>query len=136
VRHPLVRLVSTPDVPDAEKLSWIVLGRVPDTSGVDSSLLLAAAGSILGGQSSSQLGKTLGIDQFSLSQQTGEDSQQVQKLTVGKQLSSRARISYEQSLNVAGSVTIFSYTLTPRITIVTRTGTEDALDIFYTFRFY
>jgi translocation and assembly module TamB len=136
VRHPLVRLVSTPDVPDAEKLSWIVLGRVPDTSGVDSSLLLAAAGSILGGQSSGQLGKTLGIDQFSLSQQTGADSQQVQKVTVGKQLSSRARISYEQSLNVAGSVTIFSYTLTPRITIVTRTGTEDALDLFYTFRFY
>ena len=136
VRHPLVRLVSTPDVPDAEKLSWIVLGRVPDTSGVDSSLLLAAAGSILGGQSSSQLGKTLGIDQLSLSQQTGADSQQVQKVTVGKQLSSRARISYEQSLNEPGSVTIFSYTLTPRITIVTRTGTEDALDLFYTFRFY
>ncbi|MCG6933502.1 MAG: translocation/assembly module TamB domain-containing protein [Gallionella sp.] len=136
VRHPLVRLVSTPDVPDAEKLSWIVLGRVPDTSGVDSSLLIAAAGSILGGQSSSQLGKTLGIDQFSLSQQTGADSQQVQKVTVGKQLSSRARISYEQSLNEAGSVTIFSYTLTPRITIVTRTGTEDAFDLLYTFRFY
>jgi translocation and assembly module TamB len=136
VRHPLVRLVSTPDVPDAEKLSWIVLGRVPDTSGVDSSLLLAAAGSILGGQSSSQLGKTLGIDQLSLSQQTGADSQQVQKVTVGKQLSSRARISYEQSLNQVGSVTIFSYTLTPRITIVTRTGTEDAFDLLYTFRFY
>jgi translocation and assembly module TamB len=136
VRHPLVRLVSTPDVPDAEKLSWIVLGRVPDTSGVDSSLLLAAAGSILGGQSSSQLGKTLGIDQISLSQQTGADSQQVQKVTVGKQLSSRARISYEQSLNEVGRVAIFSYTLTPRITIVTRTGTEDALDLFYTFRFY
>ncbi|MGB9093183.1 MAG: translocation/assembly module TamB domain-containing protein [Gallionella sp.] len=136
VRHPLVRLVSTPDVPDAEKLSWIVLGRVPDTSGVDSSLLIAAAGSILGGQSGGQLGKTLGIDQLSLSQQTGADAQLVQKVTVGKQLSSRARISYEQSLNEPGSVTIFSYTLTPRITIVTRTGTEDAFDLLYTFRFY
>ncbi|MGA7594985.1 MAG: translocation/assembly module TamB domain-containing protein [Gallionella sp.] len=136
VRHPLVRLVSTPDVPDAEKLSWIVLGRVPDTSGVDSSMLLAAAGSILGGQSGSQLGRTLGIDQLSLSQQTGADSQQVQKVTVGKQLSTRARISYEQSLNEVGRVAIFSYTLTPRINIVTRTGTEDALDIFYSFRFY
>jgi translocation and assembly module TamB len=136
VRHPLVRLVSTPEVPDAEKLSWIVLGRVPDTSGVDSALLLAAAGSILGGQSGSQLGKSLGIDQLSLSQQTGADLQQVQKVTVGKQLSSRAHISYEQSLNEPGSVTIFSYTLTPRITIVTRTGTEDAFDLLYTFRFY
>jgi translocation and assembly module TamB len=136
VRHPIVRLVSTPNVPDAEKLSWIVLGRVPDTSGVDSALLLAAAGSILGGQSSGQLGKSLGVDEISLSQQTGVDSQPIQKLTVGKQLSSRARISYEQSLNQVGSSTIFTYTLTPRINIVTRTGTEDAVDIFYTFRFY
>jgi translocation and assembly module TamB len=136
VRHPTVRLVSTPNVPDAEKLSWIVLGRVPDTSGVDSALLLAAAGSILGGQSGGQLGKSLGIDEISLSQQTGADSQPIQKVTVGKQLSSRARISYEQSLNEVGSATIFTYTLTPRINIVTRTGTEDAVDIFYTFRFY
>jgi len=136
VRHPTVRLVSTPNVPDAEKLSWIVLGRVPDTSGVDSALLLAAAGSILGGQSGGQLGKSLGIDEISLSQQTGADSQTVQKVTVGKQLSTRARISYEQSLNEVGSTTIFTYTLTPRISIVTHTGTEDALDILYTFRFY
>ena len=136
VRHPTVRLVSTPNVPDAEKLSWIVLGRVPDTSGVDSALLLAAAGSILGGQSGGQLGKSLGIDEISLSQQTGSDSQPIQKVTVGKQLSTRARISYEQSLNEVGSTTIFTYTLTPRISIVTHTGTEDALDVLYTFRFY
>jgi len=136
VRHPFVRLVSTPNVPDAEKLSWIVLGRVPDTSGVDSALLLAAAGSILGGQSSGQLGKSLGIDEISMSQQTGANSQPIQKVTVGKQLSARARISYEQSLNELGSVAIFSYTLTPRITVVTRTGSEDAVDLFYTFRFY
>ena len=136
VRHPLVRLVSTPDVPDAEKLSWIVLGRVPDTGGVDSAMLVAAAGSILGGQSSGQLGKSLGIDEISLGQQTGTNSQQVQTMTVGKQLSSRARISYEQSLNEAGSIVVFTYKLTPRISVVTRTGTEDALDILYTFSFY
>ena len=131
-----MRLVSTPDVPDAEKLSWIVLGRVPDTSGVDSAMLVAAAGSILGGQSSGQLGKALGIDEISLGQLTGTNSQQVQTMTVGKQLSSRARISYEQSLNEPGSIVIFTYKLTPRISVVTRTGTEDALDILYTFRFY
>jgi len=136
VRHPSVRLVSTPNVPDAEKLSWIVLGRVPETSGVDSALLLAAAGSILGGQSSGQLVQSLGVDEISLTQQTGADSQQIQKVTVGKQLSTRTRISYEQSLNEVGRVTKFTYTLTPRVTIVTQTGTEDALDIFYTFRFY
>ena len=38
-QRPVVRLVSTPPVPDSEKLSWIVLGRVPDASGTDTSLL-------------------------------------------------------------------------------------------------
>lgn len=136
VRRPSVRLVSTPNVPDGEKLSWIVLGRVPESSGVDSALLIAAAGSILGGQSAGQLGQSLGIDEISLSQKTGGDSQKIQKVIVGKQLSSRARISYEQGLSEVGGVTKFTYTLTPRISIVTRTGTEDALDLFYTFRFY
>jgi translocation and assembly module TamB len=28
-RRPIVRLVSDPDVPDAEKLSWLVLGQAP-----------------------------------------------------------------------------------------------------------
>lgn len=136
VRHPAVRLVSTPNVPDGEKLSWIVLGRVPESSDVDRSILLAAAGSILGGQTIGQFGQSLGVDEISLSQKTGEDSLQSQKVTVGKRLSARARISYEQGLSEVGGVTKFTYTLTPRISIVTRTGTEDALDLFYTFRFY
>ena len=136
VRRPKVRLVSTPNVPDAEKLSWIILGRVPEGDGVDSALLLAAAGNILGSQPSGQLAKALGVDELSLSQQTGADAQQSQKVTVGKRLSKRTRISYEHDLNEVGGITKLTYTLTPRITIVTRTGSEDAMDIFYSFHFY
>lgn len=136
VRRPEVRLVSTPNVPDGEKLSWIVLGRVPESSDVDTSLLLAAASNILGGRSVGELSQTFGVDEISLSQKTGADATQSQKVTVGKRLSSRARISYEQGLSEVGGVTKFVYALTPRITIVTRTGVEDALDLFYTLRFY
>ncbi len=136
VRHPTVRLVSTPNVPDAEKLSWIVLGRVPESTGIDTSLLLAAAGNILGGQSVGQIGRTLGVDELSLRQKETGDALQTQVVTVGKRLSSRAYLSYEQGFSDVGGVTKFTYTLTPRITIVTRTGTEDALDMFYSFRFY
>ncbi len=50
VRKPIIKLVSTPNVPDSEKLSWIMLGRPPDASGTDTSLLLTAASSILGEQ--------------------------------------------------------------------------------------
>jgi len=136
VRHPVIRLVSTPNVPDGEKLSWIVLGRVPESGSVDTSLLLAAAGNILGGQTVGQFGQTFGVDEFSVRQQTGADSLQDQKVTVGKKLSARARISYEQGLSEVGGITKFTYILTPRFTLVTRTGNEDALDLFYSFRFY
>ncbi|MGC2166940.1 MAG: translocation/assembly module TamB domain-containing protein [Gallionella sp.] len=136
VRRPVVRLVSTPNVPDGEKLSWIMLGRVPESSGVDNSLLVAAASNILGGQTAGQFSRALGVDEISLSQQTGTDSIQSQKVTVAKRLSTRASISYEKGLTETGGVTKFTYTLTPRITIVTRSGTEDALDLFYSFRFY
>jgi len=135
-RHPVIRLVSTPVVPDAEKLSWIVLGRVPESGSIDSSLLLAAAGNLLGGQSVGQIGRSIGVDELSLRQRETGDALQNQVVTVGKRLSSRAYLSYEQGLSDVGGLTKFTYTLTPRITIVTRTGTEDALDLFYSFRFY
>lgn len=136
VRRPTVRLVSTPNVPDGEKLSWIMLGRVPESSGVDNALLAAAAGSIFSGQSGGEFSQTFGVDEISLTPQAGDDPLQNPKLTLGKQLSTRARISYEQGLSEVGGTAKFIYTLTPRVTIVTRTGIEDAIDIFYSFYFY
>lgn len=146
--HPAVRLVSTPVVPDAEKLSWIVLGRPPDASGIDSSVLLAAAGSILGGGSggiTGQLKQTLGVDELSLrqvendklptSQTTNDSLLSSQIITVGKRLSARAFLSYEQGVTAVAGVTKLTYTLTPRVNIVTQAGIDNAVDIFYTFSF-
>jgi len=135
-RHPVTRLVSNPSVPDAEKLSWIVLGRVPESGGFDASLLLAAAGNVVGGSSTGQIGRAIGVDELSLHQKETGDLLQSQVVTVGKRLSSRAYLSYEQGLADPGGITKFTYTLTPRITLVTRTGIEDAIDLFYSFRFY
>jgi len=135
-RHPVTRLVSNPSVPDAEKLSWIVLGRVPESGGFDASLLLAAAGNVVGGSSTGQIGRAIGVDELSLHQKETGDLLQSQVVTVGKRLSSRAYLSYEQGVADPGGITKFTYTLTPRITLVTRTGIEDAIDLFYSFRFY
>lgn len=134
-RHPVIQLVSIPNVPDAEKLSWMVLGRVPDSSGIDSSLLLSAASNILGGGSASKIARVVGVDELSLQQKAGGDALTGQVVTVGKRLNSRAYLSYEQGLSASAGITKFTYTLNPRVTIVTRTGTEDALDLFYSFRF-
>jgi translocation and assembly module TamB len=154
VRRPVVKLVSTPNVPDSEKLSWIVLGHAPDDGGSDAPTLIAAAESIFGGQSggiTSQLTHALGVDEFSI-RQAGNSSRNVygtpltpqnvngaplsnQIVTIGKRLSARASISYEQGVSAAAGVTKLTYTLTPRISIVTQAGADNAIDVFYTFSF-
>lgn len=143
--RPSVRLVSTPTVPDFEKLSWIVLGRPPAAGGADTSLLFNAAGSILGGQSggiTGQLKQSLGIDELSLRQGEASGTQSAaddplgnQIATVGKRLSARAYLSYEQGIAAAAGVTKLTYSLTPRVNIVTQAGVESAIDVFYIFSF-
>lgn len=140
VRHPRVTLVSTPNVPDTEKLSWIVLGRKPDTSGLDTSVLLAAAGSILGGQSGSgiteRITKALGVDEISFKQAGVGSSLSGQIGVVGKRISSRVYLSYERSLaTTTMGITKLTYNLTPKITVVTQAGEDSAIDLFYTFQF-
>ncbi len=145
--HPAVKLVSTPVVPDVEKLSWIVLGRAPNSTGTDSSLLLSAAGSILGSGSggvTGQLKQALGVDELSLRQDETANSPASpatnnplgsQIVTVGKRLSQRAFISYAQGITAVAGVTKLTYILTPRVNIVTQAGMDNAIDVFYTFSF-
>lgn len=140
VRHPRVKLVSTPDVPDTEKLSWIVLGRKPDTSGLDTSVLLSAAGSILGGQSGSgitdQITKALGVDEITFKQASAGSSLTGQIGVIGKRISSRAYLSYERSLTATTmGITKLTYNLTPKVTVVTQAGEDSAIDLFYTIQF-
>jgi translocation and assembly module TamB len=141
--HPVIKLVSTPDVPDVEKLSWIVLGRAPTSTGSDSALLLSAAGGILGGGAggiSGQLKQALGVDELSLGHDVSasavnDNPLSSQIVTVGKRLSSRAFISYSQGVTAVAGITKLTYTLTPRVNIVTQAGMDNAIDIFYTFSF-
>lgn len=135
-QRPVIRLVSTPPVPDSEKLSWIVLGRAPDSGGTDASLLLSAASAILGGQGESplrQITRAIGIDEFSLRQEQGGDPLASQVMTLGKRLSARAFLNYEQGLSAAAGAVKLTYILTPRISVVTRAGEDNAVEVFYNF---
>jgi translocation and assembly module TamB len=136
VRQPKVRLVSTPNVPDLEKLSWITLGRAPGGK-ADASLLLAAAGSILGGQAggvTEKITRTIGVDELVI-RQSGVDALTGQVGVVGKRLSDKAYISYEQGLTAVAGVTKLTYNLTPKITLITRAGMDNAIDVAYTLGF-
>lgn len=134
---PVAKLVSTPSVPDSEKLSWLVLGHgLEGTSGNEAGVLSAAAAALLGGKGgggfTSRLANSLGVDELGVSQAKGLESTVV---TVGKRISSRAYLSFEQGATTATSLVKLRYKLNPRITLQLQTGTNTALDVLYSWAF-
>ncbi|MDQ2988076.1 MAG: translocation/assembly module TamB domain-containing protein, partial [Pseudomonadota bacterium] len=135
---PDAKLVSTPTVPDSEKLSWLVLGHgMEGTSGNETGVLSAAAAALLGGKGGSggfqsRLANSLGVDELGLSQAKGLETTVV---TVGKRISAKAYLSFEQGATTASSLVKLRYKLNPRITLQFQTGTNTALDVLYSWAF-
>ncbi|MGX4642765.1 translocation/assembly module TamB domain-containing protein [Massilia sp. SYSU DXS3249] len=142
-RSPQARLVSTPNVPDSEKLSWLVLGHgMEGTSGNEKDVLSAAAAALLGGKGGtggfqSKMANALGVDEFGIAQGRNGDAEGLANtvVTVGKRISSRAYISFEQGATTASSLVRLRYKLTPRFTLQFQTGTNTALDVLYAWAF-
>jgi translocation and assembly module TamB len=135
---PRVMLVSEPQVPDTEKLSWLVLGQGLTAAGsTEMGALQSAAASLLsqGAAASmqSQLAGAFGVDTITLSQ--SRDNLQQRIITVGKRVSSRLMISYQQGLQSAGNAVVFRYTLSPRLSVEAETGTRSVFSLFYNFAF-
>ncbi len=133
---PVAKLVSTPTVPDSEKLSWLVLGHGMDAvAGNEAGVLTAAAGALLGGKGGgfqSRIANSLGLDELGLSQAKGLESTVV---TVGKRLSKRVYLSFEQGATTASSLVKLRYKLNSKYTLQFQTGTNTALDVLYTWAF-
>lgn len=134
---PLIKLVSTPDVPDSEKLSWLVLGYgLENSSGQDFNALNAAAGTLLAAGESITLQQKIahatGFEDVSL---RGSGELEGTVLSLGKRLSSRAYINYEQGLNNANNLVKINYTLSKRLSVQAQAGNIPAMDFFYTFKF-
>lgn len=137
-RAPRVSLVSEPQLPDAEKLSWLVLGQgLSSTSGAQVGALQSAAGSLLAQGAAagvqSQIASTLGVDSISLGR--SQDNLQQRIVTVGKRLSSRLFLSYQHGLQTAGSTVLLRYILSPRVTVEAETGVRSVFSLFYNFTF-
>lgn len=158
VAAPKVHLVSEPSVPDAEKLSWLVLGvGAADIASSQGSVLLSAAGAIFGDDSGRNIPRDivqgLGLDEFSVgAAETGASSklpgQTVagatavgtvsgdQVLSIGKRLRPGLVLSVERGLSDASGALKLSWQLTRRISIIARKGNESSLDAYYTFSFH
>jgi autotransporter translocation and assembly factor TamB len=151
--NPKIKLVSVPDVPDSEKLSWLVLGVGIESNrdNVQNAALGAAAATLLGegGSVSNSVAKTLGLDVLSLRTATTTaggapvasqglssvlttpalSSAQQNVVTVGKRLSSRLYISYEQGLKGVWNLLRIQYDISNRLSLRAHAGSESAIDL-------
>jgi len=133
-RAPSVNLVSQPPVPEGERLSWLVLGRPPSgATQADLGLLQAAAGALLAGGDSvpldRRIARRLGLDEVSL-RGSGELTDRV--VAVGKRLSDRLYISYEQGLGaVVTNLIKLDYALGRRWTLRAETGSSSGGGLYY-----
>ncbi|MDD0839713.1 translocation/assembly module TamB domain-containing protein [Curvibacter sp. HBC61] len=132
---PRIRLFSEPEMADADKLAWLVLGRAAASGAAESALLQQAALALLGGGRglSDGLAQSLGLDEVSFSGVRNTDTGVTSAaLTLGKRLSKDFYVSYERSLaGTMGTFYIF-YDLTRRLTLRAQTGEKSAVDLIFT----
>ena len=151
-RAPQLALVSKPDVPEADKLSWLVLGTGADESrsGAESAALQAAATTLLSrgnpNAAAPSLAQTFGLDVLSI--RTGQvgasgdaggagatASAQDSVVTLGKRLTRRLFVSYEQSLRGLQNLVRLQYEITERLSVRARAGTSNGVDLLWTLRY-
>ncbi|MES2952125.1 MAG: translocation/assembly module TamB domain-containing protein [Pseudomonadota bacterium] len=140
---PVVRLYAEPDLPEAEKLAWLVLGRSPAGGGAETALLQQAALALMGSKNkgaSPSLAQRVGLDELSVG--GGNNTGQADNtgaggatLTVGKRLSQDFYVAYETGLaGAVGTLQVF-YDLSRRFSLRASTGTQSAVDLVFTHRY-
>ncbi len=143
VKVPVIQLTSNPPVPDSEKLSWLVLGQALDgTSGGDLAALQAASAVLLGSHGrpvSATIAQRIGLDDISLRSasatqggaQPGAPGAEGQVVAVGKRLTDRLSLVYEQGLSVATNALRLEYELTRSLRLRAEAGTVSGLGLYF-----
>jgi translocation and assembly module TamB len=134
---PRVTLYSDPELPDAEKLSWVVLGRDAAAGGAEAAVLQQAALALLGRGNNPGAGiaSRLGLDEIGVKGPAAGEDASTAALTLGKRLSQDLYVTYERSLSgTLGTLYIF-YDLTRSLTLRGQTGEKSAVDIIYTVKY-
>jgi translocation and assembly module TamB len=143
---PKVRLYADPDLPEAEKLSWLMLGRAPTAGGgggADNALFQRAAMALLSGSGPSPAGDFMGafgLDEMSVGETNttnadGTNGATATTVKLGKRLSRDFYVAYERSIaSTLGTFYVF-YDLSRRFTLRAESGAHSAIDLIFTTRF-
>lgn len=132
--EPNVAIFSEPAMDETRALSYLLRGRAPDASGggIDSALTTALIGMSLGrtGGAVGSIGEAFGIDDLTLDTTgAGDDSQ----VAVSGQLTDDIRISYGVGIFSPIAELTLRYTLWRNLYIQAVSGTNQAVDLIYTF---
>lgn len=130
---PFVRLYAEPDLPDAEKLAWLVTGRAAPSGGAEAALVQQAALAFLSSRrpGSQGVAAAIGLDELSVRR----DSTAGAVVTLGKRFARNFYASYERSLSGAlGTLYIF-YDVSQRLTVRAQAGERAGVDLIFTFSF-
>ena len=134
---PSVRLYAQPELLDAEKLSWLIVGRASASGGAEAALLQQAALALLGSKSgglSGGLAASLGLDELSFrgASSNADGTTSGSAITLGKRFSRNFYAAYERSISGAlGTLYVF-YDLSQRFTVRAQAGQQSAVDLIFT----
>ena len=135
VQSPVAKLISEPNVPDNEKLSWLLFGHGTDQGnniGQQSAMTNALA--LLGSSQGKRIAQTFGLDEFSIgTSEVGLTDPQVVMLS--KAINERLVLGYEQGLQSASNAIKATLSLSRFWSISAYGGTFQGLDLLYTRRF-
>ncbi len=133
-QQPRVRLVSEPNVGEEEKLSWLMFGHGSESSGLGQRQAAGAALALLGNAGGKRIAQGIGLDEFSIgTSESGLADQQV--VNLGKAISERFYVGYEQSLTGAASIVKMTWQFSRRWSLVARAGAISGLDVLFNRRF-
>jgi translocation and assembly module TamB len=135
VRALRVRTTSNPPMSQGERLSWLVLGRnLENASQADAALVAGVASSLLGGDGvpvTRRIAEAFGLDDIGIgNSSTSAIAGQV--LTVGKRLSDRVYIAYEQAVTTATNLLRVDFELHRFVSLRAEAGAVSSFGIFYT----
>jgi translocation and assembly module TamB len=132
-KDPQTKLTSNPSLSEANKLSYLLTGRLVNelNSGEGSDLTQAALALGLGQTSSTiqEIGTKFGLD--TLSVEAGENGLQSTSLLLGKHLSPRLYITYAKDLFSAIGAIQMNYRLTDHISLEVESGSRQTVDLIY-----
>jgi len=131
VRQPRVKLVSEPNVPDEDKLSWLMFGYSASNAGLGQQQAMSGAAlGLLGNVAGKNVARRFGLDEFSIGASTsGLTDPQV--VSLGKAISESITVGYEQSLSTADSIVKMTWQFSRRWSVVARGGTINGASVLF-----